>query len=539
MARTAELSGDIIQISARKHRALLRTKQLLKKKIRETVEKEHFYKALLEGIPDIVMRFDRNCRHIFVSKNVEEITGIPPSRFINKTHREMGFAETISAFWENAILQVFNTGRPYGTEFSLDGKQGLMTFDWRLMPEGDGHGRINSVITISRDITLRKNLEERIQTAQRLESIGTLAGGIAHDFNNNLGAILGYTEMALAELSEDSRCAYYLKNVLKAGEKAGELVNQILTFSRREDQELRPLKLSSVIKEAVKLLRPALPSFIEIKTEIEATGETVLADLTRMHQMIMNVCTNAAHAMREKGGILSIGLRREHVRPEINDPKHRELREGDYLVLTVKDTGHGIEKTVLPKIFDPFFTANSPGEGSGMGLAVTHGIVKNHDGVIWAESTPGRGTIFYIYLPLLEKNEPPVNAEAPSPPCGNGRILCVDDDEALAEVAGLMLTRLGYEVVTAASSSEALDIFKSSPQEFDLVLTDMTMPEMTGLALAMEIMNMKPDFPVVLATGFSELVDKREALETGIKDVVMKPYTTSELALAVSRALGG
>jgi PAS domain S-box-containing protein len=385
----------------------------------------------------------------------------------------------------------------------------------------------------------RQRMEAHLRQAQKMEAIGTLAGGIAHDFNNTLGAILGYTEMAMMEVPQEDKAHYYLERVLKASERAKDLVKQILTFSRQSKKELRPLGVGTVLKEALKLLRPSLPSFIEIRREIKTEQDIILADFTQIHQVVMNLCTNAAHAMREKGGVLTVGLRSVRMEPEVGVLSDPGLKPGKYLELTVSDTGHGIEEGVMPRIFEPYFTTKKPGEGTGMGLAMVHGIVKGHGGAIKVESSVGKGTVFHVYLPVTEEAEKSLGIESSLPtPQGKGMILFVDDEAPLAEVGTLMLSNLGYEVVTRTSSPEALEVFRATPDQFDMVITDTTMPKMTGLDLAGEIMKLRPAIPVILCTGYSDLVDTEKAGTIGIRELLMKPLASRQLAEAVKRAMG-
>ncbi|BCO08972.1 hypothetical protein GF1_13480 [Desulfolithobacter dissulfuricans] len=401
------------------------------------------------------------------------------------------------------------------------------------------------VIAVVRDITDRKQAEQdkekldiKIRQVQKIEAIGTLAGGIAHDFNNILAAILGYGELALNKLPAGSPLAADIEQVLMAGTRAKELVKQILTFSRQSEHNVEPIQLHPIIKEALKLLRASIPASIEIKQDIDPNCGSVLADPTQIHQVIMNLCTNAYHAMRENGGVLSVSLL--PVTIEKNDKKASSLAiaPGDYVKLEVSDTGHGIDQDTLEKIFDPYFTTKSIGEGSGMGLSVVHGIIKSIGGHIMAYSEPGMGATFNIYLPRIKyasENREIVNGE--SPPRGKEKILFVDDEATIAQMGRQMLESLGYRVKSLTSSQAALEEFQIHPEYYDLVITDMAMPKMTGSELTEKLLAIKQDIPIILCTGFSEMMNKDKAKSIGIREYLMKPVTMLDLAKAVREVL--
>ena len=401
------------------------------------------------------------------------------------------------------------------------------------------------ILTVTRDITARKRAEEesaklvtQLHQAQKMEAIGTLAGGIAHDFNNILSAIMGYTDMALAHPKVDDRLRRYLNQVYKAGERATDLVKQILTFSRQSDQKPRPLRISPIIKEVLKLLRASLPTTITIRQDIQSEPDTILGDPIQIHQILMNLCTNAAHAMRGTKGELKVSLVPVEVEP--HDPliSLYDLTPDRYLKLTVSDAGTGMAPEIMDRIFNPFFTTKQLGEGTGMGLAVVHGIIKSCNGAITVESEVGKGTKFHVYIPLLgetgEKGEVEAVADITG---GKERILFVDDEDVLALLGKEMLAGLGYDVVERTSSLEALKLFQSGPDRFDLVITDMTMPNMTGIELAQEIMRIRPDMPVILCTGFSKAITPEVAKAIGLKDVIMKPIVKRQIAEAIRREL--
>jgi CheY-like chemotaxis protein/two-component sensor histidine kinase len=371
-----------------------------------------------------------------------------------------------------------------------------------------------------------------------MEALGTLAGGIAHDFNNILAIIMGYTDMAKLALSEDSPVLNKLNEVLKATDRAKELVKQILAFSRKTEHLKVPLQLGAIVNEAMKILRPSLPSTIEIKTDVLCSAD-LLADPTQMHQVLMNLCTNAAHAMQDKGGVLEIRLA-DIVLGTKHDTLSGSLQPGRYAELTVKDNGHGIDPAIIDSIFDPFFTTKDSGEGTGLGLSVVHGIIESHGGAINVESLPGKGTKFTVLMPVVEEDRGPQKVDpALALPRGQERVLVVDDEPVLAEMVKQMLEELGYDVVSRTSGIESLEALRhqSSEKRFELVVTDMTMPHFTGTDLARELSRFDPAIPVILMTGFSNKIDAEKAQGLGIQGFLMKPVALEELAITVRMAL--
>jgi signal transduction histidine kinase/CheY-like chemotaxis protein len=370
----------------------------------------------------------------------------------------------------------------------------------------------------------RRKLEEQLQQARKMEAIGTLAGGIAHDFNNILAVIIPYTHLALEEMEGRSESQEYLKQILTAADRAKNLVQQILAFSRRQRQERQVIDLQPMVTEALKLLRSALPSTIEIVQRFNPTPP-VLADPTQIHQVMMNLCTNAEHAMRGRPGRLEIALEPKHV-DEAFASQHPDLRSGQYACLSVRDNGCGMPGELLNRIFEPFFTTKEPGQGTGLGLSVVHGIVKSHDGVILVHSQPGQGTEFQIFLPVQEKSQaaPPPESK-PAPPGSGQHILLVDDEPPICNVLSQMLSRAGYLVTACSDPQEALKKFLARPAEFDLLFTDLTMPGLTGVELAKRVFEVRPDLPVVLTTGFGGDVVADATAHTHIVKVLEKPVS--------------
>ena len=400
-----------------------------------------------------------------------------------------------------------------------------------------------ALLSTIRDITNQRKaeaekekLEAQLQQAYKMEAIGTLAGGIAHDFNNILSPIMIHSEMAMMDLPPESPLQHNLKQIFLAGERARGMVKQILAFSRKEQQERTPIRFGAILKEVVKLLRSSIPTTIDIRHNTEAEMDIIFANHTQVHQVILNLCTNASHAMREKGGVLEIGLSDLYLDFETAG-KFDNLNTGSYLRLTVRDTGHGIDPEVINRIFDPYFTTKETGEGTGMGLSVAHGIVKNHGGDITVESELGKGTTFHVLFPKFEEDIPQVVEQAVQLPKGTERILFVDDEKGAVDAIKLMLENLGYQLTARTSSIEALEAFRNKPDAFDLVITDMTMPNMTGKELAKEIMSIRPDIPIIICTGFSEQIDENKAKAMGISAYVMKPIVMREIANTIREVL--
>lgn len=424
-------------------------------------------------------------------------------------------------------------------EATHPGREGkLHVIDFSFKPVLDEQGRVIQLIAEGRDITTLKKLEKDLRQSQKMEAIGTLAGGIAHDFNNILTAIMGYTDLAQRKVAPDESIGRDLVRVQEASIRAKDLVKQILVFSRQGELERKPVQLSPVIEDVLKLLRSSLPTTIEIRhlRTSSSKGCTVLANQTQLHQVLMNLGTNAAHAMRAHGGVLSVSLSDITAEAALI-ALYPDLSPGPYVHLRVSDTGHGMEASVKERIFDPYFTTKSMGEGTGIGLAVVQGIVKSHGGAISVYSEPGQGTTFHVFLPTIVDEL--VNDTHADEPCygGTERILFVDDERALAELGQELLGCLGYDVSVTSSSVEALEIFRSTPRAFDLIITDLTMPVMTGKDLAREMLAVRVDIPIILCTGFSDIINEQQAKEMGIKSFVMKPYSIDTLDQIIRKIL--
>jgi signal transduction histidine kinase/CheY-like chemotaxis protein len=381
----------------------------------------------------------------------------------------------------------------------------------------------------------RHKLEEQLRQAYKMEAIGTLAGGIAHDFNNILSGIFGYAQLAEMNIHDHEKAKKYLGQIVKGGQRASALVQQILTFSRQAEHQKIPIKVSVILKEALKLLRSSIPTSIEIQQEIVSTAR-IMADPTQIHQVIMNLCTNAYQAMDDTGGVLAVGLH------EIENPDNSPGdMPGKYLVLEISDTGGGIEEKNLKRIFDPYFTTKEVGKGTGLGLSMVDGIVKKHNGRISVESRPGKGTRFQVFWPMVEQTiESPVPEESKQLQTrGTEQILLVDDEIGILDSLEKILSRQGYRVSAFSEAVSALEMFKKQPDQFDLVITDMTMPKMTGDRLSAEILSVRKDMPIILFTGYNDKISKEKALTLGIRKYLQKPATGHELHAAIREILDG
>ncbi len=393
-----------------------------------------------------------------------------------------------------------------------------------------------SKLTVFRDMTEMLKIESQLRQAQKMESIGTLAGGIAHDFNNILFPIMGYSEILIDEVDGDSKLKPGLIEIFNGAQRARDLVQQILTFSRQREQELKPLKIQAVVKEALKLIRSSLPATIEINLDVKKNCGLIMADPTQIHQIIMNLITNAYHAMEETGGSLDINIKK--IELSINELIDSTMKPGTYVCLTVADTGVGMDKSITDRIFDPYFTTKEEGKGTGLGLSVIHGIVKSHEGHISVYSEPGKGTEFHVYLPQIQSQGDTQAMKAFLPlEKGSEKILLVDDKQEIVSIIAKMLDKLGYHVISRISGIEALEVFCADPYSFDLIITDLTMPNMTGDKLADKIMKIRPDIPLILCSGFSEMMSKKKATSLGIKGFLMKPVLMKDLSKKIREVL--
>ena len=479
---------------------------------------------------------DKDFNFIRVNRSYADTGMQDTDFFIGKNH----FALYPNEENESIFRSVVETGKTFSAEskaftYPDQPDRGVTYWDWTLQPVTDDAGKVEGLILSLTDVTDRKQTEAMLQQAQKLESIGTLAGGIAHDFNNLLTGILGFTSLAMDDLPKDSTSYSSLEQVQKAGQQATSLVKQILSFSRNNDLEKKPLQLQFIIKEALKLIRGTLPSTIKITSNINEKCPYIQANPSQIHQIVMNLCTNAYHAMRDKGGKLNITLEELDV-----DSAHARqvpnLLTGKYNKLTISDTGHGIDSSILDRIYEPYFTTKKEGEGTGLGLSTTYGIVVSHGGAISTESQLNRGTTFHIYFPVAENDSPEPAEENDTPlPQLDLRVLFVDDIELNVLLGKEVLERVGCHVIGLTDSMKALDVFKASPEEFDVVVTDQTMPNQTGFELATKLLAIRPDLPIIMLTGHSDIVNEQKAKAIGIKEFLMKPLDLKKFINVVNK----
>jgi PAS domain S-box-containing protein len=492
--------------------------------------------TVVEQVAESIMITDRRGDIIYINPAFEHISGFSRTDIIGENFRILKSDKHDESFYRR-MWQTISSGRVWKGRIvnRMKGSE-LREFQTTISPIRDSSSNIVNFVSINRDVTPELNLESRLRQAQKMEAIGTLAGGIAHDFNNILSAIIGYAELSKMDIAQGSLIQNNLNEILKAGNRAKDLVNQILAFSRRSEPERKPVHIGQTVNEALKMLRASLPTTISIQASIHDDVGIIEADTTQVHQILMNLCTNAAHAMRDTGGILAVALSNAEI-DELAASRQPDLIPSSYLKLSVTDTGSGMTEDVLQRIFEPYFTTKEKGVGTGMGLAVVHGIVKSYGGAVTVESAPGRGSTFNVYLPRIEKIAAPLDERLHVYPTGHERILCVDDEQVLVDVAKQMLEKLGYQVVTSTSSAEALKLFQAQPDGFDLVITDLTMPNLTGDRLAPELIKIRPDVPVILCSGYSEHLTGKHLRETGIRSFLMKPLLIGDLATTVRRIL--
>ena len=542
-------------------------------------ESEQRWATTLASIGDAVIATDTSGSIVFMNAVAEKLTGwtlmdasqkpvTEVFNIVNEHTRRQVECPVAKVLQKGIIVDLANHTilvRKDGTEVSIDDSGA---------PIRDDEGNTTGVVLIFRDITERRRAEEELQKsreelekrvqertaelqqaydklmeetterehveaqlrqAQKMEALGTLTGGIAHDFNNILAGIIGFTELVADHVPKGSREAHHLKRVMESSLRGRDLVRRMLTLSRQTEQQKKPLSLSSIVKETVDLIRATTPTTISITVNTRSESGLILADPTQIQQVVMNLCTNAAHAMREKGGTLAIQLSNHTVSQSDGNP--HGIEPGLYTRLTVHDTGTGISPDIMDKIFDPFFTTKKLGEGTGLGLSVVHGIIKQSNGYITVESEPGRGSTFTVYFPKVTGE---LQADAVSDdalPTGSERILFVDDEETLVEVGENVLAELGYEVTSRMNGKEALALFSADPSRFDLVITDQTMPEMAGVDLAKEILALRADMPIIMCTGFSYVVDADKAKAAGIRAFALKPLTKKEIARTIRKVL--
>jgi PAS domain S-box-containing protein len=490
----------------------------------------------IEQAAEAIVVTDAEATIQYVNPAFERITGFEQKEAVGQNTRILKSGKQDDAFYEE-LWNTISNGEVWSGHFTNMRKDGsLYEEDSTISAVRDDSGQIISYVAVKRDVTEQTALERRLRQAQKLEALGTLAGGIAHDFNNLLAAIIGYGQMAAERLPHNTQEREDLDHALDAADRAKDLVRQILTFSRPGDQECQSVHLHLIAGEALKLLRPSLPATIKIQDNFGKNCGPVYADPTQMHQVIMNLCTNAYHAMKESGGVLSLGLASVEANGD-SEGLGLGLREGAYAKLTVKDTGHGMNRETMDRIFDPFFTTKNEAEGTGMGLSTAHGIVKACGGAIAVDSEPGKGTTFDVYLPLSETVTQEEETGGEPIRGGTERILVVDDEEDMVDIIGRQLESLAYDVTVRTSSLEALKDFRARPQYFDLIIADNVMPKMTGREFVQEVMQIRRDIPVISISGYVESVSTAKAKKPGISTFLSKPFGSRALGVAVRNVL--
>jgi len=508
-------------------------------------EQRDFLNTLVETIPNPVFYKDSNGKFSGCNSAFEHFIGKQRVDIIGKTTYDLNEKEMADNAYK-IDQELFHS--PGACHYESRVKRGDGIYRDVLLDKASivsKAGKVEGLIGVISDITERKqaeeekmDLEKQLHQSQKMESIGTLAGGIAHDFNNILFGIIGFTELCLGETEPDTILHGNLKEILTGGIRAKALVKQILTFSRQSEQERGPIQIGPIIKEVSKLLRSTLPTTIEIKIEIQTEIGIISGDPTQIHQVIMNLCMNAQHAMEKEGGIIKITLSSVKKNNNSYSNKLANIAHDNFIKLSVSDTGTGIPREIQDLIFDPFFTSKEQGKGTGMGLSVVHGIVKSHGGHIEVNSFPQKGTTFDVYFPIIGKSE--VTIEVPYTdqlPRGKEHVFLVDDEMQVITVQTQILEKLNYTVTSRTSSLEAIEAFKVNNMCYDVVITDMTMPKMTGVHLAAELKKIKPGIPVILCTGFSEKLIGMQANEIGVDAFLMKPVGRADLAKTIRQVL--
>lgn len=507
------------------------------------LEERMLLAAAIEQASNGVLTFDRDGVIHYMNSSYEGICGATVEGSIGKTIHDFECCLRNDHYYQT-ILKAVETGEAQSGDFDnirSDGSHYIVNA--RIVPVGNDSENVSRYVVIVRDVTHESQLERQLRQAQKLEAVATLSGGIAHDFNNILAVIITNTEMTLEDVPDDNPLKKQLEIVLKAGFRGKDLVKQILTLSRRTEQERQPVDIEAIVEECFNLLRASLPTTIEIKQWLADDIGMISADPTQVHQVVMNLCTNAADAMRESGGSLKVVLDAIELDSEACKA-YPGLQPGNYIELQVSDTGHGMDRELMERIFDPFYSTKKQGKGTGLGLSVVHGIVKTHGGAISVDSVPGRGTIFSVLFPRLDIYEktiaPPAACLLPN---GNERILFVDDEADYVLAKAKMLERMGYVVSAQTDSRKSLELFRNAPYEFDLVITDQTMPHLTGDMLARELLAIRADIPIILCSGSSpesnSILTPEKSSAIGIREVLLKPVGKDQMDQAIRRQLSG
>lgn len=495
---------------------------------------ENEWEQTFDAISDIITIQDRNMKILRANKAAHDMFHAKPGELKGRYWYEL-FQSNNKPCSYCPEMDTFNFHTPHSAIVTNDTLG--QTFQINCFPLFNENRECHQIVHITKDITVHKKMEAELLQTTKMEAIGTLAGGIAHDFNNILTAILGYAELMQADINEPSRTPNNINQIITAAHRAKELVQQILTFSSKKQDELIQLQPAHIIKESLKLMRASLPATIEIQATIRSDCGTILANPTNIHQIIVNLCTNALHAMEKEKGILTVTLNNVELQ-ETDVLGVPGGYDGSFVELKVSDTGCGMTPEILNRIYEPYYTTREFGEGCGFGLAVVHGIVERCRGFIRVESTPGKGSTFRVYFPIYSAQDFVADHQLQEAlPMGDEHILVVDDEETIVQLYQTILDQLGYKVTTFVSSEQTLEHFKSAPATYDLLITDQTMPRLTGSELVREILEIRPDMPVILCTGYSSMISEEDALRAGIKKYLMKPIGRFELAVSVREVL--
>ena len=513
----------------------------LQKQLESAQANEKSLQLLIDNLPAQISYVNSEERYVLVNSEFENVFGRNRAQIIGKRMERVLGQKNYEKIRPDIISAL--SGKSGRSEFSVaTHKKHVRFYEIHYVPEKDGKGNVNGFYLLVVDLTEQKKgekerleLKDRLRQAQKMEAIGTLSGGIAHDFNNILSGVFGYSQLIENHLNEPDRVSEYNQKIIEGAKRASSLIKQILSFSRQSKHNKQPLNFHLILREVLKLIRSTLPSNIEINEKIHSRAK-VLADSTQMHQVIMNLCTNAYHALGTDGGTLTIMLDEKNL-PDSN--KDIKGSGGTYLRLSVMDNGPGIEDHIKEKIFDPYFTTKEIGRGTGLGLAVVAGIIKKHNGYINFDTKLGAGTTFHIYLPVISdepsKIDKPEKIEEAS--AVSGRIMIVDDEKAILETMDAILSREGYQVVTYENPVSALKVFGKSPDQFDLIITDMTMPKMTGDKLSSEILKIRHNMPIVICSGYHERISEADADKLGVKKIIQKPVLGSDLQRIIQKLL--